>query len=214
MSAHKRIKQHFGRFGFFSYMLGWAVLKITGWRAVGEDRIPEVPRIVGVYAPHTSGTDVFFMLAYSCVTRRKANFLVKSEANRGILGRMLALFGAVFIERRGKLGLVRQAVDAMRESGAMYLLISPEGTREKVGYWKTGFYYIALEAGTPIALTYSDYAKKEVGVGLILYPTGDIEADMAKIRAFYENVTPRYPERSGPVRVKSEAQSGTAGNAA
>ncbi|MFP4500244.1 MAG: 1-acyl-sn-glycerol-3-phosphate acyltransferase [Candidatus Hydrogenedentota bacterium] len=214
MSVHKRIKQHFGRFGFFWYMLGWTVLKITGWRAVGEERIPDAPRIVGVYAPHTSGMDVFFMLAYSCVTRRKANFLVKSEANRGILGRMLALFGAVFIERRGKLGFVRQAADAMRQSGHMYLLISPEGTRKKVDYWRTGFYYIALEAGAPMALTYADYAKKEVGVGLILYPTGDIEADMAKIRAFYANVTPRYPERTGPVHVKSEAQSGTAGDVA
>ena len=27
------------------------------------------------------------------------------------------------------------------------MAIAPEGTRKKVDHWKTGFYYIAMEAG-------------------------------------------------------------------
>ena len=37
------------------------------------------------------------------------------------------------------------------------IIISPEGTRKEVKEWKTGFYYIALEAGVPIFLGNLDY---------------------------------------------------------
>jgi hypothetical protein len=53
-------------------------------------------------------------------------------------------------------------------------------------YWRTGFYYMALKAGVPIALGYADYRRKEVGIGAYLYPTGDIREDFALIREFYQ----------------------------
>ena len=46
----------------------------------------------------------------------------------------------------------------------MILGISPEGTRQKVKKWKTGFYYIALESRVPILLAGLDYKKKEIGI--------------------------------------------------
>ena len=61
----------------------------------------------------------------------------------------------------------------------------PEGTRSKTRYWKTGFYYIALGAKVPIVMAYMDYEKKISGLGPVFMPTGDIEADMVKIKAFY-----------------------------
>ena len=61
----------------------------------------------------------------------------------------------------------------------------PEGTRSKVRYWKTGFYYIALSAQVPIVMAYMDYEQKISGLGPVFNPTGDIEADMVKIKAFY-----------------------------
>ena len=67
----------------------------------------------------------------------------------------------------------------------MQLIVPPEGTRSKVRYWKTGFYYIALGAKVPIVMAYMDYEKKISGLGPVFLPTGDIEADMVKIKAFY-----------------------------
>jgi 1-acyl-sn-glycerol-3-phosphate acyltransferase len=66
--------------------------------------------------------------------------------------------------------------------------VPPEGTRSKVRYWKTGFYYIALTAKVPIVLAYMDYEKKRSGLGPALMPTGDIDADMKIIKAFYADV--------------------------
>jgi 1-acyl-sn-glycerol-3-phosphate acyltransferase len=69
--------------------------------------------------------------------------------------------------------------------GAMQLIVPPEGTRGRTRYWKTGFYYIAAAARVPIVMAYMDYERKVSGLGPIFVPTGDIEADMARIKAFY-----------------------------
>jgi 1-acyl-sn-glycerol-3-phosphate acyltransferase len=69
--------------------------------------------------------------------------------------------------------------------GPLQLVVPPEGTRSKSRYWKTGFYYIALGARVPILMAYMDYERKISGIGPMFSPTGDIEADMLTIKAFY-----------------------------
>ena len=65
------------------------------------------------------------------------------------------------------------------------LVIPPEGTHSKTRYWKTGFYYIALEAKVPILMAYMDYSQKISGIGPLLTPTGNIENDMQIVKDFY-----------------------------
>ena len=83
----------------------------------------------------------------------------------------------------------------------MILAITPEGTRSKTLYWKTGFYYIALHAKVPITLGYLDHKEKKLGVGYSFLPSGDIEKDMEIIRVFYRGKTGRHPEQQGEIRV-------------
>ena len=64
-------------------------------------------------------------------------------------------------------------------------LIFPEGTRSKTRQWKTGFYWIAHEAGVPIVMAYMDYPRKLSGLGPVFQPTGNVDADMAAIKAWY-----------------------------
>ena len=61
----------------------------------------------------------------------------------------------------------------------------PEGTRSKTRYWKTGFYHIAVGAQVPIVMAYMDYHDKRSGLGPVFVPTGNVDADMAAIKAFY-----------------------------
>ena len=82
------------------------------------------------------------------------------------------------------------------------LLIAPEGTRKKVTRWKTGFYHIACGARVPLVLAFLDYARKEGGLGPILHPTGDFEADMAEILSFYATITGKHPEKTGTVEIR------------
>lgn len=54
---------------------------------------------------------------------------------------------------------------------------------------------ILQKANIPIIMGYIDYRRKAGGLGPHLIPTGDIEADMVKIRSFYSSVTGKYPEK-------------------
>ena len=42
------------------------------------------------------------------------------------------------------------------------------------------------------------------GIGLVLKPSGDLAADMGRIREFYAPYEGRYPELQGPVRLREE----------
>jgi 1-acyl-sn-glycerol-3-phosphate acyltransferase len=73
-------------------------------------------------------------------------------------------------------------------------------------YWKTGFYHIASGAGVPIVLGFLDYGRKVGGVGPAVDATGDIEADMKTIRAFYANITAKYPEKATLPSIKPKKE--------
>jgi len=70
--------------------------------------------------------------------------------------------------------------------------------------WKTGFYHIAMGANVPIVLGYLDYRRKVGGIGPVVHPTGNMEADMKIIQDFYAGITAKYPEkaRSYPAAVE------------
>src|SRR5690606_37495193 len=65
--------------------------------------------------------------------------------------------------------------------------------------WKTGFYWIAVEAGVPVVLGFLDYAQKRGGLAELLHPTGDIAADFELLRRFYRDVKGKFPERQGEI---------------
>ncbi len=90
--------------------------------------------------------------------------------------------------------MVDRIVQIFREQESLVIAMSPEGTRKKVEYWKTGFYHIARGANIPIVLAFIDYCRKACGIGPVIIPTGDLEADMAKIRDYFSGVTGKFPE--------------------
>jgi 1-acyl-sn-glycerol-3-phosphate acyltransferase len=87
--------------------------------------------------------------------------------------------------------------EQLRQGKKMNVIVTPEGTRKKVKKWRTGFYYLALEANVPIIPCYIDYKHKRGGYGPPIYPTGDREYDFQQIRSFYENndFEGKYPEQ-------------------
>jgi 1-acyl-sn-glycerol-3-phosphate acyltransferase len=90
------------------------------------------------------------------------------------------------VQRAQANNLVEASAMAIQAAeGPLQLVVPPEGTRSKARYWKTGFYYIALKAQVPIVMAYMDYERKISGIGPLFVPTGDIEADMVSIKAYY-----------------------------
>ena len=78
----------------------------------------------------------------------------------------------------------------------LFLAIAPEGTREKVEAWRTGFYYIAHGARVPIVPCYIDYDRKVIGTGPTIDPSGDLAADLQAIQSFYAGITAKNPSQA------------------
>ena len=94
--------------------------------------------------------------------------------------------------------------ERFKSSDEIVLAVPPEGTRSKVKLWKSGFYHIAAESGVPIGLGYLDYDRKLCGLGMFVIPSGNVDKDMDKIRAFYRNIRGRYPQLESEPRLKEE----------
>jgi 1-acyl-sn-glycerol-3-phosphate acyltransferase len=92
--------------------------------------------------------------------------------------------------------MVDAMINMFASNESLIIIIPAEGTRSYVKEWKSGFYYTALGAKVPIALGYLDYGNKLAGFGELFYPTGDYEKDLAAIKNYYRQFTPRYPEKS------------------
>lgn len=115
---------------------------------------------------------------------------------------LLGPAGGIAIDRRSRNeGEMRASmVDAMAtlfddHLGDLALVITPEGTRSLSTQWKSGFYHVAMKANVPILCGYLDYEKREAGVGKVLQPSGDLEADMRQIMKFYADIRPKHPEK-------------------
>lgn len=186
------------------------LVRLIGWRVEGA--LPEVPRFVLVVAHHTSSWDVpvGLLCAYALglLFPWPYGFMVKAPVFRWpLVGPLMRWLGGLPIDRSAPNNVVEQMVEAFGRHERLMLAITPEGTRQRRGYWKSGFYYIALGARVPIVLAYLDYARKAGGLGPIFWPTGDVEADLQVIRDFYAGVTALYPDQVGEVRFKpQEAQ--------
>jgi 1-acyl-sn-glycerol-3-phosphate acyltransferase len=92
------------------------------------------------------------------------------------------------VDRSKSTHVVARSIQAFRAHPRMVLLVPPAGTRSKVTHWKTGFYHIAKGANVPIVLGYLDYRRKVGGIGPVVHPTGNMEADMKIIRGFYADI--------------------------
>jgi 1-acyl-sn-glycerol-3-phosphate acyltransferase len=174
--------------------IAWAALsrwyRGQGWRTEG---VLSAPKMVLIAAPHTSNWDFPFTLAAAADLGVRINWMGKDSLFRWPFGGLMRRLGGVPVDRRKSNNMVDQMVAAFAACDTMYLVVPPEGTRGKVRRWKTGFYHIALGASVPIALGFVDYRRKVAGVGPTLMPSGDLDADMATIKAFYATVTAKYP---------------------
>ncbi|TFU17138.1 lysophospholipid acyltransferase family protein [Thermus tengchongensis] len=185
-------------------ILAGLVLRGLGWRY----HMPEPPskKYVLIGAPHTSNWDFFVGLLALWALGIRARWLGKKELFRPPLGWLLRLLGGIPVDRSRRSNLVDQVAAIFQREEEIAILITPEGTRSQAPYWRTGFYYMALKAGVPIALGYADFRRKEVGIGGYLWPTGDIRRDFAEIRAFYQDKVGLRPEKQGPIRIRDEVE--------
>ncbi|MBI3205274.1 MAG: 1-acyl-sn-glycerol-3-phosphate acyltransferase [Myxococcales bacterium] len=180
---------------------------LGGWRFIGE--IPEPRKAVCLAVPHTDNLDGLLLVLLAQSAGMHISWLIKDAWGKGLMGKVVRGVGGVPVDRTRAHGMVGQMIDELAARDDFYLVIPPEGTRSRAEYWKSGFYHIALGAKVPVVPGFLCYGKKQGGFGPPIELTGNVRADMDRLRAFYaeSNPVPRYPAKYGPIRLREEEES-------
>jgi len=169
------------------------ILRLLGWRVDGT--AANVQKCVLIAAPHTSNWDFPIALMLCFVLRLDVYWMGKASLFPPVLGAIMRWLGGIPVDRSQSGNLVQGTIDAFTRSDKLLVIVPPEGTRDKVTRWKTGFYYSAVGADVPLGLAYVDFKEKIGGVGKLFYPCGNIEEDMILIKQFYANFSGKNPQQ-------------------
>ncbi len=181
------------------------LMRLIGWNVDGD--LPKAPRFVAVVYPHTSNWDVPVGLicgyALGVLELWPFRFMVKDSAvNWPLVGPLMRWLGGIAIDRSQANSLVDQMVEYLGTQERFLLAITPEGTRRYRPYWKSGFYHIALGADVPVVLAALDFGNRVVSISPAFKLSGDVEADLERIRRFFAGKQARHPEQAGDIRFK------------
>jgi len=170
----------------FSRVVGRTLFSAMGWRIEGE--FPPQPKLVAIVAPHTSNWDFIVGILAVFAIGIRARFIAKHQLFKPPLGWLMRWFGGIPVNREAPQGMVPQAVAAIERTQSVFLAITPAGTRSSSKPWKSGFYRIAVAARVPIMPIAFDGEHKTIRLLPAFAPGGDYEADLPKLRAYFEGV--------------------------
>lgn len=171
-------------------------LRAMGWTC---DNDPVKDKLcVLLVAPHTSIFD--FVIPYLYYTSKGAtpHALVKKEFFFWPMGPFLKSLGGIPLDRKNPARAIKKVIDSMKNSDEIFhLAIAPEGTRDPVKKWKTGYHTIAKALDCPVYLGYIDWKTKHIGYKISYRLTDNAREDTDNIQRIYEtmNVSGRHPEK-------------------
>ncbi len=176
----------------------WAVSR---WTLVA-DAVPTRPTVL-IGAPHTSNWDFVLMLAIAWRLGIDVHWLGKKSLFRGWRGPIMRGLGA-----SPSTGRIRRASSARSWTrcmpGRCSASSSPRRHTGRQRVLKSGFYRIARATGMPVTLGFVDRHTMTTGLGPTIDLTGDVAADMDRIRAFYADKHGVRPERRTEPRLREE----------
>ena len=169
-------------------------MRLAGWRFEGAGW-PDVKKCVLIVAPHTSNWDFIVGIAAMYSLGLRGTFLAKDSLFGFPLGILMRFLGGSPVDRTAKSDVVTQTVALVERSERIVIVIAPEGTRKYTPRWRSGFYWIAQNAGIPILPVAFDFSTKTVHFFPLFHPTGDQDADILAIRALYHPRMGRVPAK-------------------
>lgn len=164
--------QKFGRF----------LLRLQGWKVTGE--LPNERKLMVVLAPHTSNWDFIIAASLWLGLDLKLSYMMKKEAFIWPFKNFFMNIGGIPIDREKARDIVGQAVGWYKDHDAVWLGITPEGTRSRVDYWKTGFLRIAHDADVSILLVGMDAPNKEIVLDRVVRTSGNHETQAEELRQY------------------------------
>ena len=169
-----------------------------GWKIIGNLTLSKekIKKAILIAAPHTHWYDLFLGILIRGTIGFKSNFIAKKELFFFPLNIFLKLIGGVPVNRSKKNNTVKEIANIFDQKKEFRISLSPEGTRQKVSKFKTGFYYIAKEASVPIIMVTMDYSKKQSLISDPFYPTENFNEDIKFVESFFDGVEGKIKEFS------------------
>ena len=169
-----------------------------GWEIKGNSTFSKlkIKKAILIAAPHTHWMDLFLGILIRGSVGFKSSFIGKKELFFFPLSIFLKLIGGIPVNRSKKNNTVNEIVNIFNQRKEFMLSLAPEGTRQKVSKFKTGFYYIAKEAGIPIIMITMDYSNKQSLISDPFYPTKNFKDDLNFIESFFDGVEGKVKEYS------------------
>lgn len=176
--------------------LAGLILKIWGWTLSGPNPA-DTPKYIMVAAPHTSNWDFPLGILSKFRWRIPIKWLGKSSLFKPPLGWIFRWLGGVSVDRSQRSRMTDQIAEKIQAADLFGLCIAPEGTRSYTEKIKTGFYYIAKQAGIPLILCKIDYATKTLDFS----PPKDIsdislEETLAWMAETFLTARAKYPDQT------------------
>lgn len=165
---------------------------------------PSSPTVL-LGAPHTSNWDFILMLAIAWRQGIDVHWLGKDDLFTGWRGPVMRMLGGISVDRENPAGMVDDLVGRLHSGRTFGLVVAPDGTRSSHSHWKSGFYRIARSTGLPVTLGYVDRTTMTTGLGPTMSLTGDVAADMDRIREFYADKAGFFPEKRVEPRLHDES---------
>ena len=171
---------------------------IFGWEIKGNSTLSKekIKKAILIAAPHTHWLDLFLGILIRGSIGFKSNFIAKKELFFFPFNILLKLIGGVPVNRSKKNNTVNEIANIFNNKKEFRISLAPEGTRQKVSKFKTGFYYIAKEANVPIIMITMDYSNKQSVISDPFYPKDNFKNDMNFIESFFDGIEGKIKEFS------------------
>ncbi len=177
------------------------ILSLFGWRVVRN--LPPTNKFVMVGAWHTSNWDFPLAILAMGGMGIKLNFIGKQSLVSGPFGWVMKRLGVIGVDRATTKNFTQKVAELYNIMNELRVVVPAEGTRGKAEYWRTGFYYIALEAKVPLAFSFIDAATKTIGIDGYFIPSGNREEDLQRVIDFYKDKRGLKPERQAEIKFRS-----------
>ncbi|MDA7853070.1 1-acyl-sn-glycerol-3-phosphate acyltransferase [Porticoccaceae bacterium] len=177
----------------FAMWFGRTILRVLGWRVEGE--IPNLERILIIGAPHTSNWDFVYAMAAILALNIKLRWLGKHTIFKPGVTWFMEWLGGIPVNRSKPESIVDNVARLVEKDKGIVIGLAPEGTRKKVETWKTGFLRIAEAIDCKIFIIGLDFPGKRIVLDQLFEPTGDYDADIATLQAFYRRYEAKYPDQ-------------------
>lgn len=178
----------------FSRIAQFFAFKIFKFTLQGN--FPKDPKFVIAVVPHTSNWDFIVAIGVRTYLKEPIHFVGKKELFTPLTSWFFKGLGGMPLNRKKNENVVDAITRMYREEDLFRMAIAPEGTRKKVTEWKTGFYYIAKNAGVPILPIAFDWENRVMTFHPLFSPTDDKENDFRYLKSLFKGVIGRVPEYS------------------